>query len=97
MGEKFEQIEEMPLKHLPNKCLLHVQRQKGNYIPEGKIQFYIASSFVNSENGQRVWSKGFSIGLDAIPEMIKMLERVQRKFESESKGDSYTGTFADMA
>ena len=100
MGQKFEQIEEMPLRHLPNKCRLHVQRQRGEYIPKDRIQLYIASSFENSENGQMVWNRGFSIGLEAVPEMIGMLERVQTKFESEGRGGSvkeYTGTFADMA
>jgi hypothetical protein len=87
----FEKIEEMKLNHLPNDAKLVIQRQRSDVIGK-KIQMYLATTFVNSENSQIVWNKGFSIQLEQIPQLVEMLQKTCAQFKSCER----TVTFADM-
>lgn len=92
---KFKILDSIELAHLPNHTKLAVQRQTGGVIPDEAVQLYIATNFVNSENGQHVWNRGFSIQMEQIPELIRMLERICGKSGSGT-GTGRTGTFADL-
>ena len=96
MSQNFEEIDKMPLKHLPNDAKLHIQRQKAPFIPEDTVQLYFATSFKNAENNERVWNKGFSIQLESIPAMIELLKKVQQQYAGPTD-TGRTGTFADLA
>ncbi len=92
MSHNLEKINEIPLHHLPNDAKLVLQRQKNDYIADDTIQLYIATNFLNAENGNTVWNKGFSIQMNQIPELIKMLQDAQKKY---SENVEKTVTFAD--
>ncbi len=91
--EGFETIAHMELKHLPNDARLIIQRQKGNMIPKGKVQFGLPSTFVNQDNNQTVWNRGPSIQLEQIPELIEMLRKTYEKYSKTA--ENKTVTFAD--
>jgi len=86
----FEKINEMKLNHLPNDAKLVIQRQRSDVIGK-KIQMYLATTFVNSEN-QIVWNKGFLIQLGQIPQLVEMLQKTCAQFKSCER----IVTFADM-
>jgi hypothetical protein len=96
MGYKFKQLDEMPLKHLPNDAKLLLQQQFGDMIDDEAVQMYLATTFVNPTNSQTVFNKGFSIQLEQIPEMIEMLTKIYEKFSGRSTIPSIV-TFADNA
>jgi len=94
----FEKLDEMKLNHLPNDAKLILQRVKGDKIPDDAVQFYIATTFVNSENNQTVWNKGPSIQLEQIPEFVEKLSELYKKYSGKNITESKTEktvTFAD--
>jgi len=93
--EGFETISQMNLKHLPNDAKLIIQRQKGGMMPDNTIQFGLPTTFLNSENGETVWSSGPSIQIQQIPELIEMLSKVYERY-SGKETSKRTGTFADL-
>jgi len=97
-AEGFETISQMKLHHLPNEAKLIIQRQKGDMIPDDKIQFGLPTTFLNSENGQTVWNRGPSIQIQQIPELVEMLSKVYEKYSGKNITHSTkrTGTFADL-
>lgn len=94
----FENIAEMKLKHLPNKAILHLQRQKNKFVPEDKVQIGLPTSFLN-ENNKRVIMRGPSIQLEQIPELVKLLTETYEKYSGKKLSEANsakTHTFADM-
>ena len=82
-SEGFETISHMRLHHLPNDSRLIIQRQTGSVIPNGKIQFGLPSTFINTDNGQTVWNRGPSIQLEQLPELIGMLVKTYEKYSGK--------------
>ena len=82
MAIDMTKIDEMTLTHQRFPAKLIIQRQKAPYIPEDQIQLFITTNFVN-ESGVTIWNKGFSVQLEQLPEVIKMLEQVKKKYIDE--------------
>ena len=97
--EDFETIAQMKINHLQNNAKLLLQIQKGNKVPQDKVQFGIPSTFINSENSQTVWNRGPSIQLEQIPELIEMLQKTHGKYSGKKTTNAKTEktivTFAD--
>ena len=82
MAFDLSKVDEMTLPHQRFPATLIIQRQRAPYIPEDQVQLFITTNFVNA-NGVTIWNKGFSVQLEQLPEVIKMLERVQKKYADE--------------
>ena len=95
---QYDTVRSMKLNHLPNDAKLILQKQTGGKIPPGTIQFGLPSTFVNSDNGQDVWSNGPSVQLEQIPELIEMLKYAHEKYSGKdtSETSAKTNTFADI-
>lgn len=68
----FSVVAEVPLKHLPNNGKIAVQRQRGGYVPDDAVQFYLGWSW-DAPTGGRAWKGGGSIQAEQIPDVIKAL------------------------
>ena len=94
----FETIGEIKVHHLNNDAKILLQRQRNQFVPDDKIQFGLARSFVN-ENKEIVTLPGPSIQLEQLPELVEMLTQTYEKYSgckiSETKSGK-TNTFADM-
>ena len=68
----FTVLEEVPLKHLPNNGRIAVQRQRGGYVPDDAVQFYIGWSW-DAPNGGRAWKGGGSVQAGQVQDVIDAL------------------------
>lgn len=85
----FSVVAEVPLKHLPNNGKIAVQRQRGGYVPDDAVQFYIGWSW-DAPTGGRAWKGGGSIQAEQIPDVIKALSTALDK-AGGGKAEAPTG------
>lgn len=86
----FSVIAEVPLRHLPNNGRLAVQRQRGGYVPDEAVQFYIGWSW-DAPNGGRAWKGGGSIQAGQVPDVIKALAAALDKVAGSKAAGGGTG------
>ena len=82
-GYQFKRLAEMQLIHLPNDAKLLIQQQTSDIIPDDVVQLYLATTFINPDNKQPVFNKGFSVQLDQLPEMVDVLQRIYEKYSGK--------------
>lgn len=68
----FSVLAEVPLRHLPNNGRIAVQRQRGGYVPDDAVQFYLGWSW-DAPNGGRAWKGGGSIQAGQVQAVIDAL------------------------
>ena len=83
------------LSHIPD-TILTVSEMKGQSIPENKTQFYITTTYriakdkrTDSNDSGIRRGKGFSIQLQDIPKLCKLLEGVRQRAENKSPEHYY--------
>ena len=106
----YSVLAEVPLGHLPNNAKICVQRQRGGYVPEDAVQFFLAWAW-DAPGGSTAWKGGGSIQAEQIPDVIAALARAYKSETGQpvpglggvdgSAGDAgeetgRTGTFADL-
>ena len=75
-------LAEVPLKHLPNNGRLAVQRQRGGYVPDEAVQFYLGWSW-DAPNGGRAWKAGGSVQAEQVQAMIDAIAEAYEKTKEE--------------
>ena len=91
----FAVLAEVPLKHLPNSGRLAVQRQRGGYVPDEAVQFYLGWSW-DAPNGGRAWKGGGSVQAGQVQAVIDALAEAYGKTE-EDRARAAGGGSADAS